>query len=264
MVLSQIPSDVLGDRVGPVARRRFVAGLLAVVACSAMIFVAQNIDLDVSPPATATTSGIGFSTLASNRILKTYEKLGIVTKAQARKQMMHDLRASTKRLVSRLAINGTAAAEGNTTGNAAAGKAPPEAAVDAADAEGLVAANTKTLVFVMGGNVNDFGAEQIDLLKAAVAKELGAAVVGNVTVSAGSVVAGVPIPGGVADTKVQALVASANEGAFQPVKGFPVTAATVEHQDGEGEHWGPMKYWLVLGLGVACMLGAVVSGIVNQ
>lgn len=300
MALSQIPSDILGDRVGPKSRRRIVASMLAVVACSAMVFVVLNIDLD-APLRTRTM-------LSSTNILHRYEQLGIISRTQARKRMMDDLDVSTEKMVTRLqATNVTttaAAPAANATGPVAVGDVAPAVVVgdvapavvvaetppamtsassaagsaagiagnateteeekEEEEAEDIIPANTETLVLSMGGNLENFGPLETDELRAAVGKELGVPVTGNITLSAGSIVAGVDIPGGVEQKKLDSLIQLANEGAFQPVKGFPVQSATAQHQRSEGSHWGAAKYWLVLGLGIGLMVLAVVAQIVKS
>merc|ERR1712224_15049 len=264
MVFSQIPGDVLGEKVGPVTRRRVVAGMLAIVASSAMIFVALNIDMN----GTVHTESLPASgpTASSGTILHTYEKLGIISKNEARKRMLDDLTISTRRLATRLAINTTdVVAEGNGTiveangtiivGGESLGSSLSAAAADAAGPPG-----TKSLILMMGGSVTDFGPEQIAALKTGVEAKLGVPITGNITISAGSVVAGVPIPGNADEKKVDALVKDANQGAFQPVPGFPVSGCTMQSDAAaNGEHWGPVKYWVIIGVGLAVMLLAFVQ-----
>jgi len=257
MVFSQIPGDVLGEKVGPVTRRRVVAGMLAIVASSAMIFVALNIDMN----GTVHTESLSASgpTASSGTILHTYEKLGIISKNEARKRMLDDLTISTRRLATRLAINTTdVVAEGNGTivgGGESLGSSSSAAAAEAAAPPG-----TKSLILMMGGSVTDFGPEQMAALKTGVEAKLGVPITGNITISAGSVVAGVPIPGNADEKKVDALVKDANQGAFQPVPGFPVSGCTMQsNAAANGEHWGPVKYWVIIGVGLAVMLLAFVQ-----
>jgi len=264
MVFSQIPGDVLGEKVGPVTRRRVVAGMLAIVASSAMIFVALNIDMN----GTVHTESLSASgpTASSGTILHTYEKLGIISKNEARKRMLDDLTISTRRLATRLAINTTdVVAEGNGTiveanGTIIVGGESLGSSSSAAAAEAAAPPGTKSLILMMGGSVTDFGPEQIAALKTGVEAKLGVPITGNITISAGSVVAGVPIPGNADEKKVDALVKDANQGAFQPVPGFPVSGCTMQsNAAANGEHWGPVKYWVIIGVGLAVMLLAFVQ-----
>lgn len=263
MVFTQIPGDVLGQHLGPVARRRIVATMLALVAASALVFVAGNIDLEAPMALQSSSTSVRLETLTSpSKILQTYQKLGIVSKSDARKRMLADLTASTRRLATRLAANTTTVTTESTSSESASTEAetPSAANATAGGEEDEEDAGKKTLVLMMGGSIADFGPTQINLLKSAVEAKLGVAVTGNITVSAGSVVAGVPIPGNAQDKDVAALVKDANQGAFQPVPGFPVSGCTLQdNAAANGEHWGPMKYWVVLGVGIVIMVFAAVQ-----